>query len=102
MGAVAAGSATSPSSASIARAARAAKTAPSNREFEARRFAPCTPVHATSPTAQKIEEHTSSRFDLVCRLLLVKKNKVRILHSDLVGIEQILIGELRDHEEVAE
>ncbi len=35
----------------ICRAARWAKTKPSSSEFDARRFAPCTPVHATSPIA---------------------------------------------------
>ena len=34
------------------RPARSAKTSPSSSEFEARRLAPCTPVDATSPTAQ--------------------------------------------------
>src|SRR5271167_2889693 len=39
-------------------------------------------AHARSAAAPRSEEHTSelqSRFDLVCRLLLEKKNK---LHSD--------------------
>ena len=35
-----------------ASAQRWAKTSDSSSEFEASRFAPCTPVHATSPTAQ--------------------------------------------------
>ena len=35
----------------IASAARAPNTRPSNSELLARRFAPCTPVHATSPAA---------------------------------------------------
>ena len=38
-------------SAAIASPARAPKTAPSRSEFDASRFAPCTPVRATSPTA---------------------------------------------------
>ena len=38
-------------SAAIASPARAPNTAPSSSEFDARRFAPCTPVRATSPTA---------------------------------------------------
>ncbi len=34
-------------------AIRSAKTRPSSREFEASRFAPCTPVQATSPHAYR-------------------------------------------------
>lgn len=34
-------------------AMRSAKTSPSRRELEASRFAPCTPVHATSPHAYR-------------------------------------------------
>ena len=32
-------------------AARVANTSPSSKEFDANRFAPCTPEHAASPTA---------------------------------------------------
>ena len=38
--------------ASSASVTRAAKTMPSSSEFDASRFAPCTPVQATSPTAK--------------------------------------------------
>src|SRR5262249_4525706 len=38
---------------SIASPARAPKTSPSSNELLASRFAPCTPVHATSPAAYK-------------------------------------------------
>ncbi len=34
-------------------AARGPERSPSRSEFEARRLAPCTPVHATSPTAKR-------------------------------------------------
>ena len=39
--------------ASIRSARRAPKTMPSRRELDARRLAPCTPVQATSPTAER-------------------------------------------------
>ena len=38
---------------SINSVARAAKTTASSNEFDAKRFAPCAPVPATSPTANK-------------------------------------------------
>src|SRR5439155_10725279 len=37
----------------MAIAARAPNTSPSSSELLARRFAPCTPVHATSPAANR-------------------------------------------------
>ena len=40
-------------SSAIASPARAPNTAPSSSEFDASRFAPCTPVRATSPTAYR-------------------------------------------------
>src|SRR5699024_10698023 len=43
-------------------------------------FNSCDPPEAKSPTQVRSEEHTSelqSRFDLVCRLLLEKKQKTR-------------------------
>ena len=39
--------------ATIASTARAANTRPSSSEFDARRFAPCTPEHAASPHAHR-------------------------------------------------
>ena len=51
-GAAGAGGASFALSSASAWPARSAKTSPSSSEFEASRLAPCTPVEATSPTAQ--------------------------------------------------
>ena len=51
------GSARRASAASIrSRATRSANTSPSSSEFDARRFAPCTPVRATSPHGVEARE----------------------------------------------
>src|SRR5438067_10101834 len=55
-----------------------------------RTFGPVTAVQCTGARLipERSEEHTSelqSRFDLVCRLLLEKKNSSYIPHNDCTG-----------------